>query len=260
MRQLARGVSRLDVGDETVTVCVVEYCDDNRYLTRDRAISNPTCFIAANPRDFEGRFLEESWVQRLRLAEIVCGTVDLAEVIRETATQGPPALVRQASIPVCGKGPLGVIVQPVEPSSPDRRFAVEVGSNIVRVEGVKVVAEQAGLRFVVFSVLWDTFLDDLKNGLAADQFHAMPISRVIAESEHRTGKKYPDETTVRRALNRLQKDIEVAIKRKVGLAIDREDIVQTCQWTSQSDNNFGYRINPFTVVVRPFQPDLSQES
>ena len=260
LRQLAPGVFRLDVGDETVTVCIVEYCGDDRYLTRDRATSNPTCFIAVNPRDFEGRFLEEPWVQRLRLADMVCGTVDLAEVIRETATQGPPALVRQVSIPVCGKGPLGVIAEPVEPSSPNRRFAVEVGSNVVRVEGVKVVAEQAGLRFVVFSILWDSFLDDLNNGLAADQFHTKPISQVIDELERRTGKNHPDETTVRRALNRLQKDIEVAIKRKVGLPIDRQDIIQTCRWTSQSDDNFGYRINPFTVVARPFQANLSQES
>ncbi len=153
-----------------------------------------------------------------------------------------------------------MIVEPLEPSSPIRRFAVEVGSNIVRVEGVKVVAEQAGIRFVVFNILWDSFLDDLKNGLVADQFHTKSISQVIDELERRTGKNHPDETTVRRALNRLQKDIEATIKRKVGLAIDRQDIIQTCRWTSQSDDNFGYRINPFTVVARPFQANLSHES
>ena len=137
LRQCVQGVFRLDVDDATVHVCVVEYCDDERYLSRERAITNPTCFIAVNSRDFEGRFLAEDWVQRLCLAEVVCRAVNLIEVVRTTAVQDAPALIRQASIPVCGSSPLSVIVEPIQPSTPGRLFTVEVGPNIVRVDDVK---------------------------------------------------------------------------------------------------------------------------
>ena len=260
LRQVTQGVFRLDVDDATVHVCLVEYCGDERYLSRERAISNPTCFIAVNSRDFEERFLEEEWVQRLRLAEVVCGAANLYEVVRTTAVQNAPAMIRQVSIPVCGNSPLSVIVEPIQPPTPGRLFTVEVGTNIVRVDDVKVVAKQAGPRFIIFSVLWDWFLDDLKAGLVPEMFHAQPLRYLIHELEVQTGKKYPDETTVRRAINRLQEDIAKTIKREVGLPIDREDIIQTCRKQGQTDNDFGYRINPFSVSARAFRADLSQET
>jgi hypothetical protein len=45
----------------------------------------------------------------------------------------------------------------------------------------------------------------------------------------------------------------VAIKRKLGVPISREDIVQTCHMKGQSDTSGGYRINPFSVAVRPLR-------
>lgn len=260
VRQCAQGVFRLDVDGATVHVCVVEYCGDERYLSRERAISNPTCFIAVNSRDFDGRFLEEEWVQRLRLAEVVCEATKLADVVRATASQEAPAMIRRASIPVSGSRPLSVIAEPIQASEPRRNFRVEVGPNIVRIEDVQVVAKQAGPRFILFSVLWDCFLDDLKAGLAPELFYAKPLRYLINELEAQTGKEYPDETTVRRAINRLQEDITKTIRKQIGLPIDREDIVQTCRKLGQTDDDFGYRINPISVAARPFRTNLSQES
>lgn len=259
-RRPAQGVFRLGVDDATVDVCVVEYCGDERYLSRERAITNPTCFIAVNSRDFEARFLEEEWVQRRRLAEVVCEATNLADVVRATASQKAPAMIRQASIPVSGSRPLSVIVEPIQVSEPRRTFRVEVGPNIVRIEDVQVVAKQAGPRFIIFSVLWDCFLDDLKASLAPELFHAKPLRYLINELESQTGKEYPDETTVRRAINRLQEDIAKTIRKQIGLPIDREDIVQTCRKLGQTDDDFGYRINPISVAARPFRTNLSQES
>lgn len=52
--------------------------------------------------------------------------------------------------------------------------------------------------------------------------------------------------TVRRHVNRLQSDLADKWRRNVGTAIDEHDLVQT------SKDGSGYRINPFTVVIRPF--------
>ena len=77
----------------------------------------------------------------------------------------------------------------------------------------------------------------------------------MAELRRRTGEYIDDETRVRRALNYLQFDIETAVKKKLGLPIDRQDIVQTCRWKGHGEADHRYRINPFTVTARPFLPD-----
>jgi hypothetical protein len=256
VQEMSLGVFRIEIGGDGVDVCIVEYAEP-KYLARERAIQHPSCFIAVNPQDFDGRFLEEDWVRRTTLAHVICGTVDLGDLVRLAATGGVPTHVRQASIPVYSKGPTSVIVEPLRPSAPERRFVVEVGPKIVRVEGLKVVAEQAGPRFLLFRALWLSFLSDLKDGLPPEEFHAKPLKKLIEELEEMTNRKSNDEMTVRRAINRLQLDIEQSIRKNRGLPVDREDIIQICPQRSQSEKNYGYRINPFTVVARPFQSNLS---
>ncbi len=256
-KSTARGVFHVDIVDPRTSVCVIDYAEA-KYLARERAIQHPTCFIAVNPRDFEDRFLQEEWVRRATLVEIVCGTVDLNALVRQVAAEGPPTHILQASVPVCVITPSSVIVEPEQSAQPGRRFVVEVGPNVVRVEGLQVVAKQAGPRFILFRVLWQCFLDDLKAGLPPDQFHAKTLRYLIQELDAQTGKNVNDEMTVRRALNRLQSDIEKAVKKHLGLAINRNEVVQTLRWSGHADSNHGFRINPFTVIVRPFQPDLSK--
>jgi len=94
-----------------------------------------------------------------------------------------------------------------------------------------------------------------REAVPPEQHGLINIKDLIREPESRTDKFIEDETTVRRAINRLQSDIETAVKKKLGLPVDREDIVQTCRWRGQGEGDFGYRINPFTVAARPFQPD-----
>ncbi len=151
-------------------------------------------------------------------------------------------------------------MEPAKPPAVGRRFVVEVGESIVRIEGIKVIAKQAGPRLIIFQMLWKQFLGDLQRRLPPADFTAIPIGKLMAELETQTGRRYPDETAVRRTINYLQANIEKTLKETVGIPIDREDVVQTCDKTGQLDSSFGYRINPFTVAARPFQPDVSQES
>lgn len=260
VREITPGILRLNLGDDAVDVCVVDFCQDEKYIARDRAAVYPTCYLAVNARDFEARFLQEDWVHRALLADVICGATNLNDVVRSAAQHGTPTDIRHASIPVCDKRPLPVVIEPIRPSLGVRRFVVEVGENTVRVEGVKVIAEQAEPRFIIFRSLWERFLEGLRGGLPPADFAAIPVDQLMAELETQTGKDYPDETTVRRTINYLQADIEKRLKQTLGLPVDREDVVQTCKWSGQNDSSFGYRINPFTVAVRPFQRDLSQPS
>ncbi len=105
----------------------------------------------------------------------------------------------------------------------------------------------------MFQVLWERFLEDIKEGNSPADFHAMSVKEIASALDKQTGRYTDDLTTTRRNINRLQSSIETAVKKNLGSPIDREDIVQTCKWQGTSDDNFGYRINPFTVVARPLQ-------
>ena len=255
VKKIGEGVFRVDIGDMGVVVCIADYCTEEKFLTRDWAATHPTCYIVVNPKGFEERFLEEDWLRRVSLADVVSGPADLENILREQAASGPPPSVKNVSVPVYTKGPAPIVIEPLQPSREGRRFVVETGPNVVRVEGEIVIAPQAGTRFHIFHILWDSFLDDLKQTLPPEQHGLINIKDLIRELESRTGKYVEDETTIRRAVNRLQADIETAVKRKTGLPIDREDIIQTCRWKGQGEGDYGYRINPFTVAARPFQAD-----
>jgi hypothetical protein len=256
-KPVAEGVFRLEVGAEGVTLCVVEFCTDQGYLSRERGQQNPTCYIGVGFRDFEEQFLAEDWVVRIALLDLICGQIDLAEVVQNVAEAGRPRSVTNASIPVWEGGPNSTLVPSAPQPSSGRKFAVEVGDGVVFIEGVKVIAEQAGPRFVVFRTLWQWFLDDLRQGLVPKEFKPRPLVKIISELECQLKKRYPDEASVRRVINNLQATIEQTIRQELGLPIDREDIVQTCPNRGQTDSQFGYRINPFTVMARPFLSDMS---
>ncbi len=193
----------------------------------------------------------------LPLADLVCGEVDVKEWIGGAATSGPPPALRHASIPVYTKGALPILFEPVAPHQVGRLFVVECGPHTARIEGEIVVSPQAGIRFEVFRILWDRFLDDLRSSTPLKDHSPIDLAGLMEELHTRTGEYIYDETSVRRALNRLQSDIETTVKKKLGLPIDREDIVQTCRWKGQGEDDHGYRINPFTVAARPFLPDRS---
>lgn len=240
-----------------VMLCIADFCSDDKFLARDWACTQTTCYLVVNPKDIDDRFLDEDWIARASLAEIVCGGIDIQEWVQKAAGSGPPKSVRNASVPIYTKATMPIVAEPVTPYQTGRLFVVECGPNTVAVEGETVVAPQAGTRFDVFRILWDRFLDDMRQTVPSEQHTLINIKDIIKEVEARTGKYVEDETTIRRAINRLQSDIETAVKKKTGLPIDREDIVQTCRWKGQGEGDFGYRINPFTVAARPFLPDRS---
>ena len=257
VRELSPAVLRIDVGHLGVTLCIADYCTDQQFLTRDWATTQPTCYLIVNPTDIEERFLDEDWIHRASLVDVVCGQVDLKSWLDNAASSGRPESVRQASIPVYTKGARPILVEPLVRHKAGRLFVVECGSNTVLVNGTQVVAPQAGIRFEIFEILWDRFLDDMRSGTPPDEHSPINLRDLMDELHERKGEYIDDETNVRRALNRLQSDIESSVKKQVGEPIDREDIVQTCRWRGHGEGEHGYRINPFTVAARPYLPDRS---
>ncbi|MBI5135810.1 MAG: hypothetical protein HZA24_00575 [Nitrospirae bacterium] len=256
VKQLADGVFKVDLDGMGVVVCIADHCADERYLTREWAARTPTCYIVVNPKDLAERFLKEDWLTAVPLAGIAAGEVDIEETVRQVSEAGPPAAMLTASIPVYTKGARPIVAQPVTPSQPGRRFVVEVGPTEVRVEGETVIAPQAGPRLEIFRALWERFLADCAEGCTVDEFRPFELDDLAGELEARVGKEFADIETVRRTVNRMQTDIEKAVKQRLGMAIDRDDIIQTVRRTGHGKGPNGYRINPSTVAIRPYQADL----
>lgn len=253
VRDLGDGAFRADgFGELGVIVCVADSDGptDARFNTQSYAVTNPVCYITIHPRPPEGRFLKGDWVCRVGLVDLITGRADLQKTLTNLAAAPPPASVSKVDVPVYAKG--HVLIQPEEKPHPERVFFVELDEKVVRVNGEIVINPQAGPRLAVFRVLWQQYLKDLARGLAPDQFHPLSMTPLLALMKE-AGHEYTDETAVRKLINNLQADVETAVKRKIGVPISREDIVQTCRMTGQADTSGGYRINPFSVAIRPPQ-------
>ena len=163
-------------------------------------------------------------------------------------------MMLNASLPIYSKTVLPIAVQPPSSSTPARRFIVECGDKTVKIESERVVAPQAGMRYDIFRVLWERFLEDMKNGVSPDKYRPIAIQDLMDAVGGRQNKYLEDANTVRRAINRLQGDMETIVKKRLGLPIDRHDIVETLPWKGVGETEYGYRLNPNTVIVRPLHP------
>lgn len=245
------GVVRVSIGESIAFLCVGDYCAEERFLTRQWAATQPTCYVLVDAEAAANGFLPEPWLHRVLLVDLVCKKADLCQSLHETARAPLPTILENIAIPVFSHGPPPKPVGPKVAGRAQRRFVVELGSKSVWVEGVQVVAIQAGPRFETFQILWDQFTEDLRAGVKPEDYHPCPLQALAGSLEKRLKTVYSDLTAVRRNVNRLQSDIESTIKRKLGLAINRQDIIETCTWKGQGTDNYGYRLNPAHVAVGP---------
>lgn len=248
VKELARGAYRVDVGDLGVVVCVIDCCPD-KFLAHDWARVQPTLYLGVNARRLRDRFLDEAWLVRAALADVVAGTVPMKELLATAMDSTRLATIPNVSVPVFSRGtpPIRNGVTPTPAKG--RRFVVEVGPKVIKVDGVAVTAPQATSRYQLFRILWERFVQDLLEDRPAEDFRPMSIDALGDELENRSGGAIDDAANLRRNLNRFQEDIESAIKRQLGNPIGRNDIIQTCPKGDQGDRDFGYRINPYTVLI-----------
>lgn len=257
IKDQAHAVFRIEGWTRNIHICMVDLCMNEHFLTRDWARVQPTMYIAVDESTMQDRFLPESWVSRCCLADVFCGAIDLVAASKRLAEGGPPSEVLNASVPIYTTGPRPIIGGR-NSTSPGRQFLVEVTEKSIFINGHPVVATQAKSRHRIFNVLWQQFLDDLREGRVAEQSHVLTIKEV-AKRLAKDGSPI-DHDAIRRALNRFQVDIERAVKMKLGDPIDREDIIEIVRWTGQNESKFGYRINPWTVVARPPQTAAPEAS
>lgn len=240
---------RFNLGVAGVYVCIADYCDHQQIMSTQWAQQNPTCYIAVNPRAFE-MFTDVDGVSKAPLAHIVDGRVDLPAMIRSLATaqqaQNMPAL----ATPVYTKAAHRPepVVAPYEEAV--RLFVLQIGEKTASINGVEVLAPQAGTAQRILRQLAKAFLEDVIAGTPpADYCCQTPAEIADALQEPGSKKVGIDPEQVRRTINRLQDSIESSL-RDAGIATERDSVIQA----SPNAAKEGYRLNPLKVAIRPLIP------
>ena len=246
-RQIVPGVLRFEAGLFGVTVIVVDYCQDARFLDRTWAAHQPCLFVAVTPSAF-GRILPEAWLLRVTLAELLAGTVFLPDLLARAAAGIRPGTLLNPVVPVYA--PFAPPILDTPPPVPSRRFRVSLAADGVRVEDVLVVPARAAALVDVMTVLMQRFARALETGNGSDP---MIVHDLADEVAHRRNREVEDVDSVRRTLNRLQTTIADQIRKELGLPIDHDDVVEAVPFSGVG-KAYGYRLKPRTVLLMAAPP------
>jgi hypothetical protein len=97
-RQVYPWVWRVDTPRGECRLVVADYCG-LEHACRDWAAANRACYVVVDAASCRTRFLPEPWLIWTRLADVVCGSVKLADLLSSAAATIPTSQVR-ASVPV----------------------------------------------------------------------------------------------------------------------------------------------------------------
>jgi hypothetical protein len=162
-----------------------------------------------------------------------------------TRSVGLPA----ASDPALSELPVSAAAA-ADPKPPAQRnlvFAVHEQPRLVTfVEGAVI----KGTAFEVFAILARQFRQDLEIGVPLDNRPYVPSNRIADELKITSD-------VLRQRVLRMRRSIELQFQNLTGYCRDREDVVQSINWT-------GYRLNPYLIEtdVRqvPQRPILSRSA
>lgn len=247
-REVASGVLRFEVGPFGVTVVVVDYCQDARFLDRAWAAHQPCLFVAVSPFAF-GRILPEEWLFRVTLAELLAGISSLPDLLSRAAARTRAGTLLNPVVPVYAPFAPPILDTPA-PAFP-RRFRVSLAADGIRVEDVLVVPARAAALVDVLAVLIRRFAQTLDTGGVPD---LMTIHDLADEIARRRNREIEDVDTARRTLNRLRAVITDQIRKELGLPIDHDDVVEAVPFSGVG-KVYGYRLNPRTVLLTTVATD-----
>ncbi|HUT56505.1 MAG TPA: hypothetical protein VNA25_01370 [Phycisphaerae bacterium] len=242
-------VWRIDGGLAGIHVCLADFCDDQRVLSVQWAQQNPTCYVAVNPRAIE-RFIQVAWVPRIMLADLVVGTIRLADKVREIGAKGTQCDLPLLATPAYSKGAHRPEVVASEEHTPMGLFVMEFGEKTVRINGMDMLDTRARTGYAILGELAKAFLQDLVANTAPQHFLCQTPSELADALQEAADKKDAmDADQVRRTINRLQDAFEQRLC-KAGLTAEHDSIIQASPDTAKE----GYRLNPFRVAIRPLLP------
>ncbi|ABK45107.1 hypothetical protein Mmc1_2659 [Magnetococcus marinus MC-1] len=246
MRALTDGVYRCDHADGEVIVCVVEVCEHPKYLSRDYVASTPTVVVALHDRNAELRLLEEPWLIKTSLSQLIRGDQDLASLMRDALHAQPPVLTH-TSVPIYNKVITPLYHHPPEQVDSDVQFQVAFNGEQILINGIEATGAKATAQLKIFGILWRQFLKDVMGNKPADEHQIITADKLTDAFQSENADEVVDAVTVRRYLNRLRKMMMELIRKQLGLPIMQDSIIENLK---NRRGQQGYRINPHMVLIR----------
>jgi len=256
-KEKAPWVFRVDVGDEEVWLCIVDFCESCQHMTREWAVANrnKALWLVVHPRGKTERFLQEDWLPVVSLSELLTGSASLSSLVQARAACNPAINLGNPSLPIYTKTRKNPATFETEmPPNPDRLFVVQVGDREVFVNGHRVVARQSSTAFAIFNILFKRFLARFADDANDEDATAIPAKELCSLLYDDTGGEPASEESLGKAIGRIRQNINKAIKRNTGMPVDDGNVIESVPWPGMGEGEHGYRLNPVSVVIRPFIP------
>lgn len=220
------GVYYILVEKNFVNLIVPECCSDKSYFAVDKLRTNPTALITFNKESLNPPL--DLYI--VPIADLMCKCKTLNEVLHETIEKGVPELLPNVSFQALN---CYSYIPLRKTTLPEKKILrLKIIDNIIYVNDVEVISKQATSSIRIFRVLLKQFLRDFE---AAEEYKFLSVIQ-IADS---LGIEDPEQQ-VRRPLNRMQQAIAEKLASTLGVNIERDDVIQACNWS-------GYRLNPSTI-------------
>ncbi len=237
-QKAAEGVYHISSQGSIVSIIILDLCSDTVYLTIDKLRIQPTVLITVRENIPDLPVV----LPIVKMSDLFCENKTLYEILLEAAIPELIANVSTQIFPV-------ISLKQVKPKSPKKTLQLGFSYGAVYVNDVEVVNKRAILCISIFRILLKQFLDDFENGIPLK--HHVPLStEKIADSLIFHSEIIDLEQQIRYPLNKMQRQIKEKLANQLGLSIERDDVIQTIGWPELICKEHGYRLNPFTLVLK----------
>jgi hypothetical protein len=247
-RPFADGVLTVPVQGINAFVCLIDYCSDDPWHRHSTAIGQPCVYVTIDP-DRAAGIVDDEAVTRVALADLVLDTKDLRAALTDRAT-ARPAWASNIDVSIYALGTRPIPAARPEEAKTRRVFHLWLSPAGLFVDGLLAIRADRFRAIGIMRVLLRRFAD------AAAQGHAArPISAEDLATDVRgvIGGGVQDEGTIRRTLARMRNDIAATVRRLKGEPIGNHDIIETTSLSGADHDSEGYRLNPMTVALGPFE-------
>ncbi|MDN5248196.1 MAG: hypothetical protein QWI36_03615 [Wolbachia endosymbiont of Tyrophagus putrescentiae] len=238
-QRVENGIYYISGQGKFVSLIILDFCTDQTFLTIDRLRVNPTILVILR-KNIPDIPLNLPTVE---MVDLFCQRKTLIEIFQEAVEKGVPELIPNTSMQVLHTA--YVPLKRVEPAKERKLLALQMVEGTIYINNIKIIDEKASTCINVFRVLFKQFLHDCGEELLPEKYTLLSIHEL--EQRLNLEIEADPEHHIRKPLNTIQRTIKTALAKKLGLNIERNDVIQTVGWSRSSH---GYRINPFTVVIK----------
>ncbi len=179
------------------------------------------------------------------MVDLLCQHKTLNEILLTTVEKGVPELIPNTSMQILPTSYISL--KQVKPLIPEKTLQLQIKDGVIYINNIEVINKKAISCFNIFQILLEQFLSDFAMGLAPEQHTLLSINKL----EKRLKLEVTDlEQQIRKPLNKMQRTIKDKLASKLGLNSERNDVIQTLGRPGPLRKEYGYRLNPFTLILK----------